>query len=663
MMVGLISCETLILLPLLISPSLAESLGGEKEAFELSPFIPSSASYRQDVCGRFNQFRSGEIELKNALSGLALRPIINPYHGFFHYSRETGINSTYAGLIGDLMDVLASRANFTWRDSFAVIRLPHDDLSSISWTDYLVWSVEHFDISLAKWDHTVTRMGKGVAFVEPWHDGSLILIDRRPMPREVNSIVLTNWLLPFDSLVWVLIITTVFASALVYQLLEYMNDEREERTMFQWFSDNLYLSSLNFSQNFEYAPNSLAGRIFGVSMSIWALVITATYTANLASLLVQQNTQVHVVDSIEKAIVAKWPVCTFAGSNADQVIQRRYEQAIRIPMATELQMFQALRKGECGLAVVSKDNWLTYASNQLYNPECALEWVGREIMTIQSGFAVKADSGNLCSSLIRDVFNFHLAEISDEGILDELWRKHRAVIETVNCHDQLSPDDGLSERRVLLSAPSFANNPKRSKARFLKGGGSATTASASDSTGTTNDKANSSLTVESLLGTFVLHWSTMAVAILVSALSLLVEKSRKTKPQAVDYTLERVTYRGNGPIIGMPPRMNTFVMRKTDNVKKSSGSGKEEQHPAVNNQATTLGRNLHGSSSSGEGHDNHLGELQWRRDMECKLDRLLTLESKLERLLTLAEGRSKLHDVVNDELDDEWVDEQAVTWT
>ena len=188
---------------------------------------------------------------------------------------------------------------------------------------------------------------------------------------------------------------------------------------------------LNFTQNLEYAPNSVAGRIFSVSMGLWALIMTATYTANLASLFVEELSYPLVVDSIEQAVQLGYPICTYGGTNTDDMIKYKHPDAVRIPKDTELETFRALRRGEWKLVVSSyKDNWLSFRGNEEYNPECDLEWVmsldepagigdhaakantciilpsqGRNVDVIKSGFAIKVDAGYKCTSLIRDDFN------------------------------------------------------------------------------------------------------------------------------------------------------------------------------------------------------------------------------------------------------------------
>ena len=274
----------LLLCASLAPSSYASAFGGEKRTFNTPPF-QYNVTYRQDVCSRYDQFRNGEIDLRDSLRGLELRPLIGNYD-YFNYDDENGIDKDDPGLLGDLMDELGQRAGFTWRNSFGVLDSPSSSSENNitwTWTDMLLWGIETYDVCVDWWDKSVERMDNGVAFLEPWFDGSLILIDKNEPPKDQRRIHWFNWLRPFEHSVWYVTILTVFVSGWVFQLIEHLSDDRNERPFFQWMMDNLYLSALNSTQNFEYAPESTAGRLFGFSMAMWALVMTATYTANLAT--------------------------------------------------------------------------------------------------------------------------------------------------------------------------------------------------------------------------------------------------------------------------------------------------------------------------------------------------------------------------------------------
>lgn len=222
-----------------------------------------------------------------------------------------------------------------------------------------------------RWDQSLERMDMGIAFMEPWYDSSIILIDKREWYTRYSDDftvdTIWNWARPFHGEVWIMIAVTILISGFVYQFLEHMDGERQERAQSQWFYDNLYLSLLNFTQNFSYAPTSGAGRIFSVSMAFWAMIVTATYTANLAGFMITTAQQTPTIDSILDAVVQGIPICTYANTNGDFVIQERYPMAIRKPFATELEMYDALHADECGLVADHVSSWRNKQEQKKFN--------------------------------------------------------------------------------------------------------------------------------------------------------------------------------------------------------------------------------------------------------------------------------------------------------
>lgn len=233
----------------------------------------SQESLRQRVCDRYLYTeRNGTAELRYALSGLALRPIIS-VSKFFRYNETHGVDDT--SLVAQILDELAVRANFTWRDSFAVSYGPGPNQT---WTEMLQLYTDVFDIAIDYYDKSSERLNRGMAFVDRWFDGSMILIEKIVPLDDGEKVNYTNFMRPFTTTVWLVILATGVASAGIYMFLEWLAHERHDRSFGQWLQDNLFWSALNFSQNYAYEPTSPAGRIFGFSMAIWAMVLGATYT-------------------------------------------------------------------------------------------------------------------------------------------------------------------------------------------------------------------------------------------------------------------------------------------------------------------------------------------------------------------------------------------------
>ena len=129
----------------------------------------------------------------------------------------------------------------------------------------------------------------------------------------------------------------------------------------------------------------------------------------------------------------------YENTGADAHIKLKYKQAKRVPFPSELETFQGLNDGQCDATVAYYQNWLGYESQRAYNPDCDLAWVGRAVKSIQSGFAVTADTGHKCSSLIRDVLDLYLNELLESGFIEDMWDAHYAKTQDINC-DAIRPE-------------------------------------------------------------------------------------------------------------------------------------------------------------------------------------------------------------------------------
>jgi hypothetical protein len=292
--------------------------------------------------------------------------------------------------------------------------------------------------------------------------------------------------------------------------------------------------------------------------------MTATYTANLASLLVEESRPPIRVESIEHAISLGIPICTYANTNADTSIKKQFSQAKRVALDTELKGYEALQRGECGLVAGYKANWEQYRNMEEYNPECDLEWVGRTVQTIKSGFAIKADAGHLCTSLVRDVLNLHLTEIINNNVLQELWDKHYSKTQNKDCNADVDRSDSTESRKLRASA-AFAGTTAaaqkksgtRVSNRFLK----AASKGAAGGAVAAEDGESNSLDVQQMLGTFFFHWVgivfSVAVAIVSKYYKLHLKKNDKKSLLKEEPKSETHTTDPMGPTRSPPLRATT----------------------------------------------------------------------------------------------------------
>lgn len=427
--------------------------GGRTAFAQERPLLPAvkfdrSHTHRQNLCDRQRMLFEGKVELEDALQGVNLTVVMTDYtnmdeHRFFDLDGAGRIRTDGSpGVFAVLLDEVARRSGFRWRDSFGVVR----PLSSIedgnrTWADLLEWETETFDLSVERWARSVDRMARSVSFPEGWYDASIIMVSRvRSNESAFNA---WSFLTPFETGVWFLIIATIIFTGFMYWLLTKVHDRADERRLSSRPVDAIFLSALTFTGHYEFRPNTAPAHILSFSVTFWALIIAAAYTANLASFLVVRNTPELGVSGIEDAIQTQIPVCIFARAREDDFITQTYPEVNLVRKETKEEVFRGLKKGECQGVITQMSSFQMYERNMEINGDCSIKWSGRTIQLGPSGFATAVDTGTFCTSLVSYVVNLHLVQMKAEGFVDEVWKTHMLdSISTNNCAGVESKDSG-----------------------------------------------------------------------------------------------------------------------------------------------------------------------------------------------------------------------------
>lgn len=274
-------------------------------------------------------------------------------------------------------------------------------------------------------------------------------------------------------------------------------------------------------------------------MALWSLILTATYTANLASLLVESNQdESRIVETIQEAIVYGYPICTWESTNSDAFLKDVFPDAIRKPKKTLEEMYYGLQTGECAFGLEVIQSWLINQHVPKFNPKCDLEWVGngRVVSASAAGFSTITDSGYKCTGLIRDVINIHMEEMISDGFLRDAWEVENSLAKEVDCNtfqpfdvvnSAADTDDAGRRRRKLeqtrrkielakqynsLGRPLLHDDGRLMDShRHLKS--SANSAASSMGAIDGGDGISSQMELDAMLGTFFIHWAFMFIAI------------------------------------------------------------------------------------------------------------------------------------------------------
>jgi hypothetical protein len=80
----------------------------------------------------------------------------------------------HTGFMIEVLDEVARRAGFTWRNSYTFFEAP--ETYGKSWTDLLLWQISSYDLSGEWWVPTLRRRALGVSFLEGFYDSSIALV-------------------------------------------------------------------------------------------------------------------------------------------------------------------------------------------------------------------------------------------------------------------------------------------------------------------------------------------------------------------------------------------------------------------------------------------------------------------------------------------------------
>jgi hypothetical protein len=400
----------------------------EKPSLDI-PQYTFNVTYRQNVCDRHEDYYNGLFELRDALQGLEISSLVQT-GVYFQLDDNGAINEEDPGLVVDIMDELAKRGSFTWRNSFAVTDGPG---VNHTWTELLGWAVESYDVSADWWVHSAERYKIGVTFPDGFVDSSYILVGFKEDDDGGSSkkADFWTWLEPFDLDLWIAIFVTFIISGALYEVVEHIEPVRGETKKRKWHpGKGLFGTSLIVLQHFHVNPRTRAGKVLSLSLAFWSLVVLATYTANLASFFVIQNAPSSQIQSVDDAINAGISMCILDGSATHVFAQENYPKGIYVPQSDE---FDGLLNGDCGLAFTYVNAWESVKIDKTVNGDCDLQWVGRVISFNEAGFALKGDSGRLCTSLVQDVLNLHLVEMNIDGTMELLKQKFQQKTQDIDC--------------------------------------------------------------------------------------------------------------------------------------------------------------------------------------------------------------------------------------
>ena len=280
------------------------------------------------------------LQLRDVMRGVQLsvslpNPATYSPAGFVNIDESGAIKTGQeAGFMVEILDEVAARAGFTWRQSFAFFQDP-DDFGK-SWTDLVTWQISTYDMSgiekseqqinfarhvynthtqmqTAKaqqggargccdcsnsacrrhmianapgewWVPTVGRRALGVSFLEGFFDSSMILLSQAQGKKEPTfGELFVSWAGPLDFGVWMMILAFAVCVGLAYSFIEEgtegsdvdRDDPHHNRAA------SIFSALLLFTGGGGPAPRTFPGLFLLFGWSLFVLVLVNSYAANL----------------------------------------------------------------------------------------------------------------------------------------------------------------------------------------------------------------------------------------------------------------------------------------------------------------------------------------------------------------------------------------------
>jgi len=344
-----------------------------------------------------------------------------------------------------MMDILADRAGFTWRDSYGTYGNPPEGKD---WSDVVIWLANSYDVVVDYFYRTTERLELGAVFLPGWYDATLIMIAEDEIKRKTDFFA---WLRPFDYRTWIMtILVSIFTSVIYWGMCRL---SRDQECRFNNLTQYYYLTALAITGHFEFKPNTLRTMILTLSIAFWSVLLIAAYTANLASFFIVENASTLNINSIHDAVYQNRNICVWKGTPDDSFITSEYptyQQFIRFEDDKELFLSSAGLSKQCDVTVTSVGTWNTYEDQKAVNKGCKLKEIGRVLKFREGSYVMKSDSGNKCTNFIRDVLTVHIEEMLADGTIVKLRNDFYKSIKNQDCSAKLITRDGDEETQVTL---------------------------------------------------------------------------------------------------------------------------------------------------------------------------------------------------------------------
>ncbi|XP_062121525.1 glutamate [NMDA] receptor subunit 1 [Drosophila sulfurigaster albostrigata] len=273
-----------------------------------------------------------------------------------------------------------------------------------------------------------------IEFSKPFKYQGITILEKKPS----RSSTLVSFLQPFSNTLWILVMVSVHVVALVLYLLDRFSpfgrfklshtDSNEEKALnlssAVWFAWGVLLNS----GIGEGTPRSFSARVLGMVWAGFAMIIVASYTANLAAFLVLERPKTKlsgINDARLRNTMENLTCATVKGSSVDMYFRRQVELSNMYRTmesnnyVTAEQAIQDVKKGKL-MAFIWDSSRLEYEASK----DCELVTAGE--LFGRSGYGIGLQKGSPWTDAVTlAILEFHESGFMEK--LDKQWIFHGHV--------------------------------------------------------------------------------------------------------------------------------------------------------------------------------------------------------------------------------------------
>lgn len=382
-------------------------------------FNANMTDYRTDMCDSAEEVLAGKSTVSSILSGKNLTFVTVAGDPDWFAEDEFG---TQSGFHSELMELVAERANFT----YTIMVL--NGSQGLKYTEFYHRSAGHFDLVLDWAAQSTARLQLGLVVPYGFLDLSVTLSG--PDEDETSKFYETAMkiLLPFTPGLWGALVGIVIITSLIYLGVEHRYNDEEFPPHLTLYSKVYNATFTGFVHLFTYGsfrPKTQLGKIVISSYSFLCLLVIATYTANLATMLISEIGVARCESLGDCASNEDNRFCINSGSFIADFVEQNYPVLFTNGKAVIEEAgaaFDNIREKNCEFAITTNMEYEFSVINKRFNPNCGLSRVNDDTLFKSiGGWIGHLDYTDRCTSVLLDSIRYHLLELAINGGLDSIY--------------------------------------------------------------------------------------------------------------------------------------------------------------------------------------------------------------------------------------------------